>query len=129
MSQQGQCLIRLPREDIGRRQGTAVGRAGIFGICLFEAGDSIVEMFGFEQQFAHARLRGGVVRKLLVDLDGFAVLRRLLVQAGEFQQVIAILRLQFCRLMEVYVGVAEASFLHQRLRHAELCSGGFGVER
>ena len=58
-----------------------------------------------------------------------AILRRLLVQAGQFQQVVAILRLQLRRLAEVRVGVADPSLLHQRLRHAKLGSRGLCVER
>ena len=53
---------------------------------------------------------------------------RLLVQLRQLQQIIAILRIQLARLAEVGGRIVELALLHQRLGHAELRAGRFGVQ-
>ena len=86
------------------------------------------ELLVFEHQLADVLLGGGVFRKLLVDGDGFGVLMILFVQAGEFQQGVAIGGIELRGGAEMRRGVGEPVLLDQRVRQAQFGGGGFCIQ-
>ena len=74
-------------------------------------------------------LRRGVLGKFTQDRQCFGDLIVLFVEAGQFQQTIAIARVDLRRLTEVRRRVAEFFLAYQRVGETQLGAGRFGIDR
>ena len=80
------------------------------------------------KQLAQSFLRSGIVRKLLVDRDGFVRLLRRFIQGRQLQQIVAIVGIQLGRFLKMRSGIRHAILLDQRVRQPELGIGRFRID-
>ena len=83
---------------------------------------------GFEQQLAQAALGRDILRKLAVDGDGFGRLLVFLVEIGQLQERIAIVRVELGRLAEMRRRLGQLALSRQRVGRAKLRSGRLGIQ-
>jgi hypothetical protein len=83
-------------------------------MCLFQRGNRLGVLFGFQQQLAQVLLGPGIAGELAEDLDRLSFLPGLFIQTCQFQKRTAVDAAQFGRLPEIGRGFRQFALTRQR---------------